>query len=329
MKNKIKIFFRTEYKFIILNIFLVVIFLYPLPYVIYIPGGLNNINERITIDQKITKGNIYGTYVRSINANIPFYLIAKLIPDWDIVSMKSQVLDNEEFADMEKRNKIYMEEANNSAIIIALNKANIPYQLTNHVNKIIYIYDKKTNNLMLGDQIISVENQKITDINDLKTIILNKNVGDELKIIVRRNSKEINANARVFIKDQQKLIGIIFSTIYDINSKYNIDIEVSSNESGPSAGLMTSLAIYNSLTNKIKTKKIIAGTGTINNNGEVGAIGGIKYKITGAINNNADIFLVPKDNYKEAVKVAKSKKSALKIYSVNTFDDALDVLINN
>ena len=52
---------------------------------------------------------------------------------------------------------------------------------------------------------------------------------------------------------------------------------------------MMSLAIYNALTNNDLTKgRLIVGTGTIDENGKVGEIDGVKYKLKSAVNKKAD-----------------------------------------
>ena len=56
----------------------------------------------------------------------------------------------------------------------------------------------------------------------------------------------------------------------------------------------TALLIYDYLTEEDITKgRTIVGTGTIDENGNVGSIGGVKYKLKGAVKNKAEIFLVP------------------------------------
>ena len=85
-----------------------------------------------------------------------------------------------------------------------------------------------------------------------------------------------------------------------------------------------SLILYNALTNQDLTHgKTIVGTGTIDKDGKVGAIGGVKYKIMGAYKNKADIFLVPEDNYAEAMEVNEEKGYNLTIVSVSTLKDAV------
>src|SRR5690606_13868518 len=70
---------------------------------------------------------------------------------------------------------------------------------------------------------------------------------------------------------------------------------------GPSADLMFALEIYNRMVGDDVTKGYtIAGTGEIDAQGNVGVIGGIKFKVVAADRQEADIFFAPKDLYPEA-----------------------------
>ena len=72
------------------------------------------------------------------------------------------------------------------------------------------------------------------------------------------------------------------------------------NALGPSGGLMQALYIYEKLTGSELTKGLkIAGTGTIDINGNASLIGGMKQKIYTANANNVDIFFVPFDKNRE------------------------------
>ena len=118
---------------------------------------------------------------------------------------------------------------------------------------------------------------------------------------------------------------MISAKTFDIKSDYHVDFNFKSSESGSSGGLMMSLSLYSYLKKQDLTSgKKIVGTGTIDSEGNVGEISGIKYKLIGAVKNKADIFLVPDgDNYKDAMKLKKEKKYDIKIVKVKTFDDAL------
>jgi PDZ domain-containing protein len=91
--------------------------------------------------------------------------------------------------------------------------------------------------------------------------------------------------------------------------------------------MMMTLMVYNALTDQDLTygKKIV-GTGTINLDGTVGEIGGVKYKLMGAVKNDADLFIVPAGNYEEAMDVKKEKGYNIDIVSVETFSDVVEYL---
>ena len=112
--------------------------------------------------------------------------------------------------------------------------------------------------------------------------------------------------------------------IKKIGSKYNLEIKNKNSESGPSGGLIMSLSMYNALTSEDITKgKKIVGTGTIDRNGNVGAIGGINYKLASAVKEKADIFICPVDNYDEVKELMDKYNYKIKVISVSTFDEAI------
>ena len=114
--------------------------------------------------------------------------------------------------------------------------------------------------------------------------------------------------------------------------------------SGPSAGLMFTLEIYNQLTDKnLKQGRIVAGTGTMNEKGEVGRIGGVDKKLVAAVRAGATIFLAPDDeitdemrerypdiktNYEEVKEAAEKLGTDIKIYPVKTLQEAIEILKN-
>ncbi len=88
-----------------------------------------------------------------------------------------------------------------------------------------------------------------------------------------------------------------------------------------------SLSIYNQLVEEdITGGKKIVGTGTIDIEGNVGEIGGVKYKLIGAVKNDAEIFMCPEENYEEAVSVAEDKGYDITIVSVAMFEEAIKKL---
>ena len=166
------------------------------------------------------------------------------------------------------------------------------------------------------------------DIDTLKSVIEEKEVGDRIKLVVKRNDSKKDVYATIKNYQGRKVAGISIVNIYDYETNPKIELKFKQSESGPSGGLMLTLAIYNSLVDKDITKgKKVVGTGTIEEDGSVGSIGGVKYKLNGAVRQKADVFLVPAgENYEEALKEAKRKDYSIKIEAVSTFDEALKKL---
>ena len=112
-----------------------------------------------------------------------------------------------------------------------------------------------------------------------------------------------------------------------VETDKNIEFKYSSNESGSSGGLMSTLEIYDSLVEEDITKGLkIAGTGTINYDGTVGEIGGVKYKLAGAVKKKADVFLVPSNNYQEALELKEKNNYDIKIIEAKDFKSVLKSL---
>lgn len=93
---------------------------------------------------------------------------------------------------------------------------------------------------------------------------------------------------------------------------------------GPSAGLMFALALVDLLTqDDITAGKVIAGTGTISAEGQVGSIGGAAQKIAGARRDGAELFLVPRDNCADVV---GQIPEGIRVVPVSTLEEAITVL---
>jgi PDZ domain-containing protein len=87
---------------------------------------------------------------------------------------------------------------------------------------------------------------------------------------------------------------------------------------------MFALGIIDTLTpGELNGGESVAGTGTITADGVVGGIGGIRQKLWGAVGAGAEWFLAPASNCDEVV---GHVPEGLRVFSVETLDDALSVL---
>lgn len=328
--EKIKQFIKENYLSFLFYLVFIATMIYPLPYYIYTGGGTINVEDKIKVEEaNTTSGSFNMCYVEQINATIPTYLLSKVFNSWDLVSKEEVTLNQEEdIQDIYKRDKIYLDEANQNAILVAYRKASKKVNIKDTHQYVIYIDENSKTNLKIGDDIVEISGNKIKNIEDVIGILEKYNVGDKLLVKVRNNKKIIDKYATVIEKDGKKMIGIAITTIYDYSTDPEIEFSFSNTESGPSGGLMVTLAIYNKLVDVDISKGLkIAGTGTIDSNGMVGSVGGIKYKLKGAVSEKADIFLVPNgENYEESIMLQKKYNYDIKIIGVDSFDDALTEL---
>ncbi|OXM15949.1 S16 family serine protease [Paenibacillus herberti] len=102
---------------------------------------------------------------------------------------------------------------------------------------------------------------------------------------------------------------------------------------GPSAGLMAALAWYDSLDQgDLLARRAIAGTGTLDVEGFVGAVGGVAEKVSAAAAAGAEWFLVPASEAKLAEKAARSvgkndrTGQEMKIIAVTSLAEAIEKL---
>jgi PDZ domain-containing protein len=87
---------------------------------------------------------------------------------------------------------------------------------------------------------------------------------------------------------------------------------------------MMALNVYNKLTEAdITNSTVIAGTGTIEIDGSVGPVGGVKQKVIAAKKAGATLILVPTANYQDAKPYEDNETL---IVAVETFDNALKVI---
>ena len=331
IKDYIVEVFREEYKFIIFMLLLLIILNYPLNYYITVGGGISDVSSRIKVEDKYkSKGTFNISYVTQLTGNVFTYGLSFIMPNWERESADNyKYTEEESIKDIEFRNELDLKTANGTATYWAYTLANKKLKETSSKIYVIMVDNKQyKTNLKVQDEILSVDDKTFSNITEYKEYIQTKNKGDTVKVKIIRNKKERVIDCNVYETKGIKLIGVILQVVKEYETAPKVDITFNKSESGPSGGLITTLEIYNQLTKKDLTKGMeIAGTGTIETDGTIGQIGGIKYKVLGAEHGKAKYFLAPSgQNYKDAVKYKKEKKLKIKIIEVKNIKDAINKL---
>lgn len=329
MFDKIKKNIKQNYYYFIFIIVIFILFFIKFPYYIDAPGGIINVNDRIKTNVEYEEGGSFNlAYVSEYDANLFTLFIACINKDWEIIKEEDVLLDNETAKDYNTRDKLLMEESISNAINVAYNKSNSKIDILDKKVKVAYIFEESITNLKVGDQIIEVNNKKINSKEEIKHILSEYKIGDEINLKVKNNNKEYYRKAKLIEYEGEIIIGVMIVQVNDYDLEPNIEVKTNKRESGPSGGLMLALSIYNKLIDKDITNNLtIVGTGTIDMDGNVGDIGGVEYKLKAAVKEDADLFIVPSgENYDEAIKVKKENNYKIKIIGVSTFDEMLDYL---
>lgn len=323
--EKIKEFIKNNYVMLIVLLLIVVLFYIKLPYVIYKSGGTIDLSNRVSSSsiKKSTSGKLSMCYVTQMDGTIANILLSYVLPDWDLFSMKEEFGNN--YEDVMTINKVYMDEGVDNAIIAAFKYSDKDITINKEIPVISGIMNKEINNLSIGDELLEIDDTPISSIDDVKDILSSKEENVKLNIKVKNNNKTYDRYAYTMKNNDEVIMGVYISYKYEYTTSIPIKIKTKKSEYGSSGGLMMALSVYNYINDKDITHGLnIVGTGTIDSDGNVGKIDGIKYKLLGS--KHADVFFVPSDNYKEAVKVNKNKRLGLKIVKVDNLGDAIKYL---
>ena len=309
-----------------------------LPYYVTRPGFAQDLQPIVVVEDGYNhEGKFMLTTVKMGKANIFTYLYSKWNDYYLTYPIKDILQEGETDQEYTNRQLYYMENSKETAIKIAYEKAEKEVTVNSRGVYVLrtVVGMPAENVLQFGDKIISVNGMETATAEVFMDLVAQKNVGDTIDITLVRegNEEDVSITLQPFPDDKDRAgVGIQLVTDFDVLTNPSIDID-SAKIGGPSAGLMFSLEIYNQLTEEDIAKGYqIAGTGTINEDGSVGRIGGISQKIVAAHKSGVDFFFAPNENgsensnYLEAVKVAKDIGTKMQVIPVDTFDEAIAFL---
>jgi PDZ domain-containing protein len=220
---------------------------------------------------------------------------------------------------VEQQSKQEFEASQSSAETIALRKLGYPVFVT--VSEVT-ADGASVGKLQVGDIIESVDGATVTSRQKLVELIQAKDVGTTLQIGYSRNG--VKATVPITTKpgpDKKPRIGVTAQSVQ--HQPFQVKIRLDK-IGGPSAGMMFALGIIEKMTpDDLTHGVVVAGTGEIDEEGNVGKIGGISQKLYGARAAGATVFLTPADNCEEA---KRDIPEGLRLVKVSTLDDALAAL---
>jgi PDZ domain-containing protein len=180
--------------------------------------------------------------------------------------------------------------------------------------------------LQPSDLIESVNGQGVSSDSDLTAILDKLPAGTKVSVQVLRTGepKTVDITLGPPLQGHQGgSLGIEVSNSV-CQMPFTVDLGLGNQIGGPSAGMMFALGIMDKVGKVDLTHgRFIAGTGTIDQSGAVGPIGGIQLKMIAARKAGATVFLAPAGNCAD---VRGATPAGLDVVKVQTLHDAVQDL---
>lgn len=186
--------------------------------------------------------------------------------------------------------------------------------------------------LEIGDTIVAVDGQPTPTLADVPTVLEGRRPGEQIVVTVRPYQRTAEQDRTLTLLapgdgSERAIVGFRPADTRTVELPYDIDIDTNQ-IGGPSAGLAFTLALLDELSPGALTGDAkVAATGTIAEDGSVGAVGAVRQKAVAVARAGADVFLVPAaTDPDELVEIRRSLGESLQIIEVATVVEALEVL---
>jgi Lon-like protease len=257
------------------------------------------------------------------------WVVARFDPAMVILPPEAVVPQNTTPQEQAKQDYQMLDDSEATAITVGLRLAGYQTQMIGKGARVVSILPGSHANgiLNVGDIITALNRTPIQTTSDLIEQVQKQSASGSVRLQVERNQTQMEVTiplmAPASTSDSPKIGITITSAGFDYKTPFPISIVTQKINGGPSAGLMFTLTVYNMLSADDLTHGLrIAGTGTINLDGTVGPIGGVKQKVAAAEQVGAVYFLCPADNYADAVSAARS----IKVIKIATAEQAVQFL---
>jgi len=298
-----------------------------LPLFVEAPGRARSVLPLIDVDGTSTyesEGRLLLTTVNVGRLNAFETLAAWIDPEAEVIPEHVVIPPGQTDQEYERASRSQMDQSKIAAVAVALEL------LTDYPDEHgpgVIVQDvlggaPAEGRLFPGDLITHVNGSPVADVGQLRDAIGAAEDGRPVTLRVR--PIEGGATSSVEVRPtrvegvDRPVIGI--ATV--ANFPYEVDIQ-SGTIGGPSAGLMWALGVIETLTPEDLTGgRVIAGTGTVDLEGRVGRIGGVRQKVVGAEEAGAEMFLLPRGDMPDA----RGAGEGIELVPVDTVEQALRFL---
>lgn len=257
---------------------------------------------------------------RDRNLDLVTVLRGWVSPDVTIDPVERFFPDPDSEVDREERSRQQMTSSQENATVAALTALGYEVPAT------IRVVDAIEGTGAVGvlepeDVVVGIDGHQLVTYQDM-TDALAARAGELVAVEVLRDGERVTVEVQAGERpDGGALLGVWIAPEFEF--PFDVEIQVD-HVGGPSAGMMFALALVDLLTPADEAAgQVVAGTGTIELDGTVGPISGVRQKLIGARRDGADWFLVPRPN---CAGVLGNIPDGLEVTAVETLAEALAAL---
>lgn len=182
-----------------------------------------------------------------------------------------------------------------------------------------------------GDRLLEAGGLTLGSVEDLVSVLSEHEAGDVITIKVERRGTgtfTVDVELTSAPDDPSRtIVGFVPFDTRRIDLPFDIDIDTGS-IGGPSAGLAFTLTIIDELSpGELTGRRAVAVTGTMQLDGSVGPIGGLRQKASAVDQAGIDLFLVPAAQSESDIAAARLAAPNLEIVPVATLEEAIGALV--
>jgi PDZ domain-containing protein len=311
----------------------------PVPYVVLSPGSARSVVPLVKVSQQpggppvIEESDTDDLLYVTVSSTVePSGILALLgwLSDTSQVEPSEPFLGEQTNEENRKLNLALMTDSQDKAKVVALERLGYDVEKT-PIGSFLEDVDPAypaAEVLKPGMTVVGADGEPVRTTDDLVAAITSKEPGEpiELSVVPLDGGAPVEVATTLGTREGEPGVAALGVSPVDRNSYgFPFDIEIDTGKvGGPSAGLAFTLAILDRLTpGSLTGGDRMAVTGTIELDGTVGPVGGVRHKTEAAISEGAEVFLVPPEEFEEAVDAARGR---IEIEQVRTLDEALDAL---
>jgi len=310
--------------------------LMPLPFVVYAPGSTFDVLAKGENEAEIIQVLGHKTYRTGGELRMTTVLVTapetkktlfELMGAWldpDDAVYPYEAVHGKDKTDQQNQieGEVQMVTSQDAAIAVAQTELGLkvtPLPGVAHVNS----DGPADGKLMVRDLFLEIGDRPVKTPEDVVEAVRDGTPGKPLEFVVLRDHERTEVTVTPEQGEDGAQVGIVLGTGFRF--PFDVQVNIDPVIGGPSAGLMFSLAIYDTLTpGSLTDDQTVAGTGEITPDGRVGPIGGIQQKIVAARDADAQLFMVPPANCEEALNSDNGEMQLVRAETMHTARVAIE-----